>query len=342
MADESSVSTSTPAPAETREMMVGGRAVTLSPEALAKWRSPPKSERELIAETEARASGATPPAKPKPEPKPAPKQAPPPAAAKPESNAFERAAAREAQRNEAAQAREQAAQIESYARAIQPDAQNWRAIQQAHARGDFDAVASLLGAKSWGDVQDHYVRSLTDPGHARVLELERRLADREAREQRAEQERAAQVQTHQQAAAIHAYKARMAEQAKSSAHPVLRTFADAPDFVEALFEARQAHYQRTGEELALEQALDVRRPTTGISITEEIERLARTADRYRSARKPSSETEAPAARKPKPAARGVTRADERDEQKAARAWESNGAKRLAEAFKSDSRFRTSR
>lgn len=217
---------------------------------------------------------------------PAPKQPETPKPAAPAgSTVQDRRAAREARRAEAEQYRQQAEQIAAYAREREPSAQKWEAIQQAHARGDFEGVARLLGADSWNAVQDHYVRVLSDPGYTRVLELEQRIAAREAAERQAAERAQMQAAHAQRQQNINRLKLGLSERMKTSSDPILADFHNDPSVVEPLFAAMVRHFEATGEDLTSnpEKALTLKQPN-GLTILEGLESCGSFADRYRAAR----------------------------------------------------------
>lgn len=264
---------------------------------------------------------------------PTAKQPTAPKPAAPASTVEERRAKREEPRREVEQYRRQAEQIAAYAREREPSAQKWEAIQQAHARGDFESVARLLGADSWNSVQDHYVRVLADPNHLRLMEIERQVAA----EQRAAQERAQAQQRQQREAAIEQLKTGVRERMKASSHPVLANFHDNPHVYEPLWATIVRHYERTGEDLSgsPERALQLQQPN-GLTLLEGLESYATFGDRYRAAKSPKAATaEQPRAKPaPKPKAEPEQRwgwqpSKKRDEDAA---WRARGVRDLERAF----------
>lgn len=254
---------------DTRAITLGDKTIPVDPRILARFRDRSLSEAGKSAEV-------TKPEPPKPEPKPQPSPQ--------TSDVRERIAAREATRQAKAQAEQRAAAIAEYARAIEPDAQALRELRTAHARGDYEQVAQLLGAESWEAVQGHYVRTLTDPGHSKVLELERKLAEREAQERRQIEQAQRTQQEQQRRAMISQYKQSMREEMRRSSDPVLADLHDQPELIEALFTVKADHYRETGRELTLEQALDVKQSGNGMTIRQGIESYERFADKVRAAR----------------------------------------------------------
>ena len=294
---------------------------------------------EKAAEESARAereAGAAAPVAPTPAPKPPTTPKP----ATPETRTPEPVAERIEARRLTKRVRDLEAENERLAQQWQPVEQNidrirrGLAIADAAEAGDPDDFARAVGHDGWSKLQDHFVSSLSDPGYTRVRELERSMRERDEREQRAQQAQAERLQ----ASRIREYKSRMAEEAKASSHPVIRTFAVAPEFIEALFEARGIHFQETGKELPLEKCLDVKRPN-GWTVLEELEHYSKTSDVYRSVRGATTQAN-PEPTKPKPAPKpkvaepeqrygwrptGRKSDDERWLERAKRAWDAGVA-----------------
>ena len=298
---------------------------------------------EKATEQAARESPAAESAKPETPPNAvarAPKQ---PAAPKPASDdksagptVAEMVRAREERRSEAMLYRKRAEQIAAYAQQREPSAQKWEAIQADYARGDFEGVARHLGAESWSAVQDHFVRALTDPGHTRVLDLERRMRERDESERQAEQAR-------KQASADARHNEIVEQALASSSDPVLAQVVRLPpnnrwrrSLVQNLREVLREVTRAGGKPITIEQAFRMRR-ADGSSIEDAVKEAIESFGAARGGDGVQSEPEPPPVRKARPAPKAKSEREVRYGWQPSRksddeAWLARGSRELDRAF----------
>ena len=140
---------------------------------------------------------------------------------------------------------------------------------QAFERGDWDAFAKALGEKDWNAVNERVLNAFADPNYKRLRELERRELEREQSQQTAQQQQREQAAREAQQREIDRYCETISGEMAESSDKFVAAMSDDPRFVNAIFRIRQQHYQETGEELALDEAVKIK-PRGGTSLREQM------------------------------------------------------------------------
>jgi hypothetical protein len=179
-------------------------------------------------------------------------------------------AERVAFREERRRAKQALAEQESQVRArlqeelgyTRSQAQAVLAANKAIEEGDFDAFAKALGRKSWNELNTEAIQRFADPNFKRLRDLEQAHREREEREQLELKESQARQQQARQQKIIADYKASLTQEASASSDPFIKAFSDDPRFVHAIYQVQKDHYEKTGEALAIAEAVR-RKPSRG-------------------------------------------------------------------------------
>lgn len=140
-------------------------------------------------------------------------------------------------------------------------------LLQLMETADYENLAKEAGYEDWDKFQSHVLGTITDPNYKRTRELERKLAEREAKEKadeearaKAEQEQRQEHESRQQAQArakaIAEHKQGLSEAMTRSTDRAVAAMADDPVFVNTVFEIQKQNYDpSTKSTVSPEQAI---------------------------------------------------------------------------------------
>ncbi len=156
----------------------------------------------------------------------------------------------------------QRSQLTEKERAAEAKREKFEAFEAAHSKSDLEGMAKAAGFASWRELVNEETKRMASPEYRRVQELEKREQEREKAEKEREARAAEEHAQRERVAGIQAYKVSMAEQMKEAGGE-LEHMADDADLVNMLYDVRAAHFQRTREELDLQELLDTPTPLLG-------------------------------------------------------------------------------
>ncbi|HLV68334.1 MAG TPA: hypothetical protein VKY73_21100 [Polyangiaceae bacterium] len=161
---------------------------------------------------------------------------------------------------------EERAQLEKLREEAEAGGKRFRDAADALDSGDFDAFAKVLGYDDWNALNSAAITKFADPNFRKLRDMELKLRqeqerrereEKEMAERRAREEKEAKEREEQQRRAqmIAAYKRDLSVQMAESSNPIVRSMADDPMFVEAIFQVQSRYYTGSGT-IPPEEALE--------------------------------------------------------------------------------------
>jgi hypothetical protein len=126
---------------------------------------------------------------------------------------------------------------------------------------DPDALAQTAGYKDWNELQGDYLKNLTDPGHQKMKELQKRLDDEQAEKKRLQAQAEQENLERTKRQALINYKLNLSKTASESKDPLAKVMFDDRLFIDTVFSVQKDSVDPlTGKTITLEEALDTPLP----------------------------------------------------------------------------------
>ncbi len=171
-----------------------------------------------------------------------------------------------------------------------------QAIFDAYERGDPEGFAQALGAKSFDELQQSWIKRIADPNYMELRRLQQEVDARKAKEEKDAEEAQTRAQQQKTLEIRRNYMRTLSETCKNSQDPLLQALHDDMGFLSDIFQVQKENWDEDAQRtISVEEAIKRVRRNNAPSVRDNMQRFYERL--HKAFGSPAAETAAPAAAK---------------------------------------------